>query len=312
MIVFGPVTSRRLGKSLGINHIPPKYCTYSCVYCQVGKTNHLIHERKNFYEAEEVYEIVKNKLEQLSQIHEVVDFITLVPDGEPTLDNNLNEIIEKLKNLGPPIAVITNGSLLGDMHVRDSLKSADWVCIKVDTVEENSWKKINRPHESLDLKDILAGIELFTESFKGNFVTESMLIKNLNDSPETVRETAKFIKKLQPRHSYLLIPTRPPAELWVQPPEEQIVTEAYHIFKEYCPKVTLLIDFPADKIPVTSHLEDEILALTSVHPLRQIEVNQMIKDAKSEDTIIERLIKENKLIKTDYNGYTFYLRKFSS
>lgn len=311
MIVFGPVVSRRLGKSLGINHIPPKYCTYSCVYCQVGKTNHLIHERQEFYAPEEVYKIVEDKLDQLRKIGETVDFITLVPDGEPTLDKNLRELINRLKTIGLPVAVITNGSLLGNVEVRESLGVADWVCVKIDTVVKNTWRKINRPIEFLDLTDILHGIEEFAKSFQGTLVTETMLIKNLGDSSRAIQKTARFIHNLRPGHSYLLIPTRPPAEFWVEPPDAQDITRAYLLFKQYIPNVTLLIDFPIDNFPVTSHLEEEILSLTSVHPLRKQDMEHMIRKDKSEFSTIEKLIREDKLIQTEYQGDTFYIRKFS-
>jgi wyosine [tRNA(Phe)-imidazoG37] synthetase (radical SAM superfamily) len=110
----------------------------------------------------------------------------------------------------------------------------------------------------------------------------------------------------------LLIPTRPPAEFWVEPPEEQDITRAYFLFKQFVTHVTLLIDFPDDAFPVTSHLEEEILSLTSVHPLRRQDMELMIRKAKSEFSMVDKLIKEDKLIQTEYQGDTFYIRKFSN
>ncbi len=312
MIVFGPVTSRRLGKSLGINHIPPKYCTYSCVYCQVGNTIHLTDKRQHFYEADQVFDIVRDKLEQLKKIKEEVDFITLVPDGEPTLDKNLGELIDRLKALGPPVAVISNGSLMHDPHVRESLLRADWISAKIDILDEENWRAINRPQSRLDFTQILEGIEAFSQSYKGIFVTETMLIRDINDKPEFIEPVARFIKNLNPRHAYLLIPTRPPAESWVLPPDEEQVTKAYYVFKEHFPTVTLLIDFPDENIPVVDHLEDELLAITSVHPVLKEDAARMLAQANADQSIIDRLVREKKVMETHYQGNTFYVRKYTN
>ena len=121
MLVFGPVPSRRLGRSLGINNIPPKTCTYACVYCQLGRTPRLQIERQTFYSTEDLCDAVTCKLRAARERHEPVDYLTFVPDGEPTLDENLGATIAALKPLGIPIAVITNTSLIWDPAVREAL-----------------------------------------------------------------------------------------------------------------------------------------------------------------------------------------------
>ncbi len=112
MITFGPVPSRRLGRSLGINNIPPKICTYSCVYCQLGRTIKMQADRRAFYETEKVFQDVKNKVEKAKGKGETIDYLTFVPDGEPTLDINLGREIELLRPLGIKVAVISNSSLI--------------------------------------------------------------------------------------------------------------------------------------------------------------------------------------------------------
>jgi wyosine [tRNA(Phe)-imidazoG37] synthetase (radical SAM superfamily) len=136
MIAFGPVPSRRLGRSLGINNIPPKICTYSCVYCQVGRTHKLQVERRPFYEPQEVLRDVRAKVEKAREAGEPIEYLTFVPDGEPTLDVHLGQEIELLRPLGLPIAVISNTSLIWRQDVREDLMGADWVSLKVDAVEE--------------------------------------------------------------------------------------------------------------------------------------------------------------------------------
>jgi wyosine [tRNA(Phe)-imidazoG37] synthetase (radical SAM superfamily) len=149
MIAFGPVPSRRLGRSIGINHIPPKTCSYACVYCQVGRTSRLRTARRAFYAVDDIVADVARKVDDARAAGEPVDYLTLVPDGEPTLDINLGQVIERIKPLGVKIAVISNGSWLWRADVRRALAGADWVSVKVDAVRPDVWRRINRPHRSL-------------------------------------------------------------------------------------------------------------------------------------------------------------------
>ncbi len=144
MIAFGPVPSRRLGRSLGINNIPPKYCTYGCVYCQVGRTSHMQAERSNFYRPEAIVQDVLNKCKKAQEKEETIDYMTFVPDGEPTLDIQLGETIDLLRSLNIKIAVISNASLIWREDVQTVLNMADLVSLKVDTIDEVLWQKINQ------------------------------------------------------------------------------------------------------------------------------------------------------------------------
>ncbi len=150
-ITFGPVPSRRLGRSLGINNIPPKICTYSCIYCQIGKTSNMQIERQQFFTPEKIINDVKKKVKKAKSKDESIDYLTFVPDGEPTLDSNLGKEILYLKEIGIKIAVITNASLLSEKEARNHLSNANWVSLKIDTVDHKIWKKINKPHKSLRL-----------------------------------------------------------------------------------------------------------------------------------------------------------------
>ena len=165
MIAFGPIPSRRLGRSLGINNIPPKVCSYSCVYCQIGLTDLMSIERKEFYSPDEIFKEVSEKVKQLQNAGEHIDYLTFVPDGEPTLDINLGKEILLLKTLRIKTAVITNASLLWDEKVRNDLMNADWVSLKIDSVDEFIWHKVNRPNGKLILQEILSGIKIFASSF---------------------------------------------------------------------------------------------------------------------------------------------------
>ena len=156
-VVFGPVPSRRLGRSLGINNIPPKVCSYACAYCQVGHTLHKRSRRRAFYAPEEIGCEVESRLEALARKGERVDYLSFVPDGEPTLDENLGRHIETLAKFKIPVAVITNSSLLCLPDTREQLAMADWISLKIDTVDKTVWQTLSRPHGGLDLDSILEG-----------------------------------------------------------------------------------------------------------------------------------------------------------
>ena len=218
-IAFGPVPSRRLGRSLGINNIPPKHCSYACVYCQVGPTPEEEISPRPFYRPEEILRQVRMRLEAVRAHGEAVDYLTFVPDGEPTLDSRLGESIDALRELGLPIAVISNASLLWYADVRSALRRADWVSVKVDSVVPGVWERINRPHGVLRLADILGGIQRFASEFAGRLVSETMLVAGLNDGDEDIAALGRFIAATRIAHAYLAIPHRPPAVAGVRGPD---------------------------------------------------------------------------------------------
>lgn len=309
MIAFGPVPSRRLGRSLGINNIPPKVCTYSCVYCQLGRTIKMQVERRPFYQPTEVSESVRAKVKQAEKSGEPIDYLTFVPDGEPTLDLNLGRKIASLRPLGSPIAVITNSSLIWREDVREELAKADWVSLKVDATREEVWRQVDRPHGTLQLASILDGMLEFAKVYTGNLMTETMLVKGLNDSAHCVREVADFLDRLQPDRAYLSIPTRPPAEEWARPPEEEIINRAYQIISEKVDHVEYLIGYEGNAFAFTGAVEEDLLSITAVHPMRREAVSEFLARAGADWSIVQHLVDQGQLVETDYEGRTFYMRK---
>jgi len=194
-IVYGPVPSRRLGRSLGINNIPPKRCSYSCIYCQLGRTTDMQIERRIYYDPLDIARRVEDRAKHIREKSETVDYVTLVTDGEPTLDINLGIEIELLRAMGIKIAVITNASLIWLEDVRRDLQKADWVSIKVDSTTPGVWSIINRPHGALRLDVILEGITSFAQTFEGILATETMLINGINDDMGEMGQVADFLKK---------------------------------------------------------------------------------------------------------------------
>jgi len=308
MITFGPVPSRRLGRSLGVNNIPYKICTYSCVYCQVGRTLKMEINRRSFYSPDEIYREVKLRVEKLN---ECIDFITFVPDGEPTLDTNLSKEVELIKEFKIPIAIITNSSLMWREDVRADLLEFDLVSLKIDAVSEGIWKKINKPHKDLRLVKILEGILEFGKEFKGKILTETMLIDGI-DYGDEFEKIAKFLKELKPVKSYIAVPTRPPAERWVKPAKESVINKAFQIFSEALnDKIEFLIEFEGTSFAITDEVERDILSIASVHPIREEAMRELLKKAKVGWSVVEKLIKEGKLVRVEYNGRGFYMRKLS-
>jgi len=310
MISFGPVPSRRLGRSLGINNIPPKICTYSCTYCQVGKTVEMQVDRSHFYDPKEIYMDVKKKVEEAHKRGESIDYLTFVPDGEPTLDVNLARTIELLKTLGFKIAVITNGSLIWREDVRADLAKADWVSIKIDSTIEKTWRRINRPQRTLKPEAILGGLLEFADGYSGTLVTETMLVKSINDSAKSFRTIAGFLNHVQPVKAYVAVPTRPPAEKWVRPPDEDVLNEAFQILNEKPFQVEYLIGYEGNAFAFTGDVEKDLLSITAVHPMREQAVSAFLKKAGKDWSIIRRMMARNAIIETAYGGKKFYIRNF--
>ena len=308
---YGPVPSRRLGKSLGINNIPPKICTYSCVYCQIGRTTQMQDCRKVFYDPDEIVQDVRNKLQKARAASEKVDYLTFVPDGEPTLDINLGKEIEALKTLGVPVGVITNASLLWRDDVREDLSKADWISVKVDSVDEGHWRQINRPCKGIQLSAVLDGLLAFSKRYTGKLVTETMLVKGLNDNEGCMKAVADYLHILRPEIAYLSIPTRPPMEGWVSPPEEGTLNLLWQILADRVKQVEYLIDYEGDSFTATDNVEQSLLNITAVHPMREEAVRLLLSRAGYSWDTVSHLMAQGVLTKTDYNGHVFYLRKFT-
>lgn len=309
MIAFGPVPSRRLGQSLGVNNIPPKACSYSCVYCQVGRTAVTEIVPRAFYSPREILQSVQTRLERLAERGEQVDWLTFVPDGEPTLDTTLGETIELLRPLGVPIAVITNSSLVWRPDVRSALQRADWISLKVDSTDAAVWRRVNRPHPALDLQAILAGIARLAREFHGTLVTETMLVAGINDTPESVAGVADYLAEIGPATAYLAAPTRPPAEPDTAPPDEATLVRAYQQLSARLPRVETLICDEGDAFASTGRIEDDLLAVTAVHPLREEAVHALLAKAGADWQAVERLLVAGALRRVEYQGHCFYQRR---
>jgi len=215
--IFGPVPSRRLGNSLGIDLIPFKTCSFDCIYCQLGTTTTRTISRKEYIPVEAILSELKEVLNKKRPI----DYLTLSGSGEPTLNSRIGEIIREIKKLTTiPIAVLTNSSLLFQEKVREELKEADLVIPSLDSAVQSTFEQINRPFKVLHIEQIIDGIRLFNQDFKGNVYLEIMLVKGINDTRAEVKRLADAIQEINPAKVQLNTVVRPPAEDSAQPVTE--------------------------------------------------------------------------------------------
>lgn len=307
-LVFGPVPSRRLGRSLGINNIPPKHCSYSCLYCQVGPTKATEMQPRVYYKPEDIFNAVEQQLEKLKARKESVEYLTFVPDGEPTLDANLGKTIELLRGLKIKIAIISNASLIWQPKVREMLKMADWVSLKVDNIDAALWQHINRPCDGLELDEILSGMLVFAVEFKGTLVTETMLLEGINTGQDAIEHLTAFLQKLAPDKAYLAVSTRPTAYSGVRAADAETLNRVYQTVKQTRLDVELLTGYEGNAFSSTGDFIADLLAITAVHPMRKDAVLKLLSQTGAEWSAVQQLLDQGQLRETEYQGHYFYLR----
>lgn len=239
--VFGPVPSRRLGQSLGLKNVPPGTCTYNCVYCRLGQTERRTDVIRNWYKVEDILESLIRKEAIVKELGERIDYVTFVPNGEPTLDGNLEVTASILSSVGIRTAIISNASLINIPQIQSALCNFDRVIIKIDTVCETTWRRINRPHRSLNLDVILDGLYNFVEGYTGHLDSETMLVSGVNDTEDELVRIAAFLKRLNPQKAFLTVPSRPASESWVRIPSKKTLAKAYTIFDQQVNTVEYLV-----------------------------------------------------------------------
>lgn len=306
--VFGPVPSRRLGKSIGINNIPPKVCTFACVYCQVGRTFEMTSERRDFYSPAEIIKEVEEKIQKSHDAGEPIDYLTIVPDGEPTLDINLGKLIDGLKPFGIPVAVITNSTLLSDAAVREELSRADYVSMKLDAANQQTLKRVNRPVKNIRFNRMIEGMMQFSKTFQGKLVTESMLVRDLNDTKESVEGIAEILKSFHPDTAYIATPTRPTAVSGISPSDERTLTAAYQMFSAQSLHTELLIGYEGDAFASSGNAKQDLLSITAVHPMLESAVRKLLKKTGDNFSLVDDLIRKGQIKRTKYQGGIFYSR----
>jgi wyosine [tRNA(Phe)-imidazoG37] synthetase (radical SAM superfamily) len=296
--VFGPVHSRRLGQSLGIDTIPLKTCNWNCVYCQLGRTRPMTNERREYIPRQDILDELQHAFEV--EDSGLVDWVTFVGSGEPTLHIGMGWLLRRVKELTThPVAVITNGALLYLPEVREELACADAVLPSLDAGNPKLYRKINRPWPKLTFDRILDGLVSFRREYSGQLWLEIMLIRGLNDTPESLKEIAAAYEMIQPDLVHLMLPVRPPAESWVQSSDAYGLQRARDLLGAVVP-VVIPDRIPKSATPErTSHadLEQEILGIITRHPMQEDEICAELCNWSSEEVhrVLESLLEQGKV-----------------
>ncbi len=267
--VFGPVPSRRLGQSLGIDPLPLKTCNWNCVYCQLGRSLPLTNQRREYFPRKEIIA----EVEQALKAHAPgdIDWVTFVGSGETTLHASLGWLIRQVKALTHlPVAVITNGSLLYQPEMRVELSPADAVLPSLDAGNARLYRKINRPHPEMHFKRLTEGMVAFRKEYQGKLWVEVMLVRGVNDTEDALREIAAALKTIHPDEVHILQPDRPPVEPWVQPPDEEGLLRARAILGDIARVI-----HPASgsfDLSGAGSLVDAVVGIITRHPMRESEL----------------------------------------
>jgi wyosine [tRNA(Phe)-imidazoG37] synthetase (radical SAM superfamily) len=262
--VFGPVPSRRLGQSLGIDPVPFKTCNWNCVYCQLGRTAPFTLARREYVPRTQILEQLQEAL--ATHAPGEIDWVTFVGSGETTLYSELGWLINAVKQETEiPVAVITNGSLLHLPEVRHELQAADAVMPSLDAASERLYRKINRPHRSLTLETLIGGLRDFRAEYQGQLWVEVMLIKGLNDGVRDLQALSTVLEQIGADEIHLLQPTRPPAEAWVEPSDEAALQRAQFILgrrARLIAETSGIFDLSAE-----GSVTEALLSILTRHPL---------------------------------------------
>lgn len=271
--VFGPVPSRRLGQSLGIDPIPLKTCNWNCVYCQLGRSKPLTNTRREYFPREDIITEVAQSLG--THAPGQIDWVTFVGSGETTLHSSIGWMIQQVKTLTRlPVAVITNGSFLFLDKVREELLAADAVLPTLDAGTAELYRRINRPHPDITFDRLVDGYVAFRKIFPGKLWIEVMLVRGMNDTPQALWDIAKILQQIRPDTVHITLPTRPPVESWVQPPHAESLLQAVAILGNIAEVV-----HPAEgdfDLSGYNNLVDAVISIITRHPMRQEELERTL------------------------------------
>lgn len=235
--VYGPVPSRRLGFSLGVDILPYKTCSLDCVYCQLGRTPNTTVDTQAYFDEEDILA----QIQETVASHKTIDYITFSGSGEPTLHSGLGRLIRRIKaETDIPVAVLTNGTRLMRDDVQEALLAADLVVPSLDAVTQDVFEKVNRPHPSIKIDDVIQGLARFRRRFSGQIWIEVMLVAGINDAPEHIKTLGGILQKLSPDKVQLNTVVRPPAEEFAQALDRERLEK---IQAELGPNTEIIADF---------------------------------------------------------------------
>jgi wyosine [tRNA(Phe)-imidazoG37] synthetase (radical SAM superfamily) len=302
--IFGPVLSRRLGFSLGVDLVPFKTCSLDCIYCQAGKTTHKTIERKSYVSLESVMPELKDALKQSQKI----DYITLSGSGEPTLNLDLGRIITAIKKITDiPVAVLTNGTLLHLESVRDELMAADLVVPSLDAVSQEIFCEINKPHPHINVSQMIAGLKSLREAFSGDIWLEIMLVKGLNDFPEEIKKLKDVISSIEFEKVQLNTTVRPAADKVIEPVTNEELASIKELLGERC---EVIAGFRENQHTIDTNIPEKIISIISRRPLNLSEISDSLGIPKERTTKHVYLLEQQGRIESlTYGSESYYQLK---
>lgn len=304
-IAFGPIVSRRLGQSLGVNTVPCKTCAYSCVYCQLGPTRGRSVSREEHYRPEQVADAVSGAL---GRTRTRPDFVTFLGCGEPTLAANLGQCLESVMGVWQGrTALLTSGALLSRPDVRADAMGFDVVMPTVAAGNADLFKRIHHPHPKIVFEEVVEGLREFSGQYEGRFLPEVMLVGGLNDTAEQLRGIGDVLDQMRVDRVHVTAPVRAPTQSWVRPPSEDAVGLAMDILPR-------AVDFTRPETlavtEVVSIRVEELLGIASMHPLTEKQAISALEDAGASNEealeLLAGLVRSSKMVKTEYRGESFY------
>lgn len=301
--LYGPVPSRRLGRSLGVDLVPHKVCTYNCIYCQIGETTQKTIIRKEYVPVNEILNEIETFLREGSSS---VDYLSLGGSGEPTLHSEIGRIIEGIKAITSiPVAVITNGALLYEQEVRENLLKADVILPSMDAVSLDVFEKINRPYPGSSIERMIEGLVEFRKAFRGQIWLEILFCKGVNDKPEELKKMKEVIERIQPDLIHLNTVVRPPSEEWAIPLSEKEMEEIRAFFGE---RASIISEFNRHPSFVSERdIKEEILEILKRRPLSLSDLSKGMGIPPDElDRYVEPLTREGKIQIRTFGDSIYY------
>ncbi|EKD26459.1 MAG: radical SAM superfamily protein [uncultured bacterium] len=298
--IFGPVLSRRLGRSLGVDVIPSKTCPFDCVYCEQGKTTSLSSEINDWVPIQDVIRDIKNSL------HTNPDYITISGSGEPTLYSRLGELIKEIKSFTSiPVAVITNGALLWKREVQDALLSADLVMPSLDAGDEEVYKKINKPVKEISLDLIISGLIEFKKRYKGIYWLEVFFVEGINTEISQVKKISLIANKINPDKILINTIKRPPSVKSARTVSSEKLLEIQSIFGS---KAEIIPDLKSDEHNSNSEITvKDVINLLQRRPCTILEIsNGLHAKPDKVQIIIDHLLSQNTILKVMIDNNLYY------
>ncbi|MBM4338150.1 MAG: radical SAM protein [Deltaproteobacteria bacterium] len=301
--LYGPVPSRRLGRSLGIDLVPHKICTYDCIYCQIGKTTQKTWVREEYISVNEILEEIERFLKEEASS---IDYLSLGGSGEPTLHSGIGRLIRGIKAITSiPVAVITNGALFYEQSVRDDLLMADVVLPSMDAVSRDVFEKINRPNPSFSPERMVEGLVEFRKVFNGQIWLEILFCKGVNDHPGELLRMKEAIDQIRPDQIHINTVVRPPSEKWATPLSQKEMEKIKEFFGE---KAILIPEFDRHSFVLAGRdMEEEILNILRRRPLSLNDLSKGMDIPVEElESHVQLLIQKRTIKARSFGGSIFY------